>query len=191
MKKILVFEGNPKEKSLCKLISETYVRGAKDSGHEVKIFHISDMKFDPNLKEGYNKNQKLEKDLVEVQKKILWANHLVFVYPIWWGSLPAKFKGLVDRVFLPGFAFKFEKRTILPKQFLKGKSARMITTRGGSRIFYFGSLSFPGMIMRRFLLNFCGVFPVRSKSFYSVNHISEKRAKKIFDNIYRIGKRER
>lgn len=186
-KKILVILGNPKPKSLSKAIAESYVKGARKGKHEVRFVELSKMKFNSNLEYGYDKRMKLEEDLVKIQKDILWAGHLVWVYPIWWGDMPAKLKGLIDRAILPGFAFKYVRKSILPKQFFKGKSARLILLRGSSRIFYFGSLAFPGMIMRRFVLNFCGVFPVRVTNFYSVEGLKKKRAEKFFKRVHSLG----
>ncbi len=188
-KKIFIIVGHPSRESLCKAIGEKYSEGALSSERTVRICYLSELNFNPNLENGYKKEQQLEKGLLDFQENILWADHLVWIYPIWWGSFPAKLKGLIDRTILPGFAYKFEKRSILPKRFLKGKSARIITTRGGSRIFYFGSLSFPGMIMRRFILNFTGFFPIRIKNFYSTNKISKERSEKIFRKVFRLGKR--
>jgi NAD(P)H dehydrogenase (quinone) len=147
------------------------------------------MKFHPSLENGYRKPQKMEKDVLDVQKKIKWADHIVFVYPIWWGGAPAKFKGFIERVFLPGFAFKFERKSILPKRLLKGKSGRIFLVKGGTWLFYFGALASPGMIMRRFLFNFTGISPVRVKSFYSANRVDRERSDKIFNKVFKLGKR--
>ena len=189
MKNIFIIVGHPSKKSFSNQIGEAYMKGAKSSGNRVKIVYLSELDFDPNLKEGYNKSQPLEKDLVLVQKHILWANHIVIVTPVWWGSVPAKFKGLLDRALLPGFAFKYERRSLLPKQLLKGRSGIIFLVMGGSRLFHFGAFAFPGMILRRFVFNFTGVSPVRVKNFYSMSSLSEKRAKKILDNVFKIGRR--
>jgi len=191
MKNILVIIGHPAKDSFSKAIGESYSKGARSSGNKIKVIYLSELNFDPNLKEGYKKIQPLERDLIDFQKKILWAKHIVLVSPIWWGSIPAKLKGLIDRAILPGFAFKYEKRSILPKQFLRGKSARIFLNKGGSRIFYFGSFAYPGMVLKRFVFNFTGIFPVRVKSFYSMNKISEKKAKKILKKVIEIGKKAR
>jgi NAD(P)H dehydrogenase (quinone) len=189
MKNILIIVGHPSKESFSKSIGESYSRGAKSSGHSTKIIYLSELNFDPDLKDGYKKIIPLEKDLVGVQKSILWANHIVLISPVWWGSVPAKFKGLIDRIILPGFAFKYERKSLLPKQLLRGKSGRIFLTKGGSRLFYFGAFVSPGMILRRFVFNFTGIFPVRVKSFYSMNSLNEERAKKILKNVFKIGKR--
>lgn len=186
-----MFVGHPSKSSLCKSIGEAYLRGAKNSGYKTKIMYLSEMEFDSNLKEGYKLEQVLEEDLVLFQKNLLWADHIVFVTPIWWGSIPAKFKGAIDRAILPGFAFKYEKKSLLPKQFFRGKSGTIIFTKGGPWLFYFGALVSSSMVLRRFVLNFIGVSPVRVKSFYSVRKLSPERAKRILEKVFRIGKKAR
>lgn len=52
-----------------------------------------------------------------MQEKILWADEIVFVFPIWWGNMPAVLKNFFDVNFSSGFAFKYEKK--LPKGLLK------------------------------------------------------------------------
>jgi putative NADPH-quinone reductase len=70
----------------------------------------------------------LEPDLLAAWEKILWAEHLVWIYPIWWGSMPAILKGFIDRLFLLGFAFKKKENSVWWDKLLTGKSARIITT---------------------------------------------------------------
>jgi NAD(P)H dehydrogenase (quinone) len=42
-----------------------------------------------------------------MQQKITWADELIFVFPIWWGSMPAVMKNWIDVNFLGGFAFRY------------------------------------------------------------------------------------
>jgi len=63
------------------------------------------MHFDPNVHADSPEHQPLEPDLVAAQRDIHWAEHVVFVYPTWWGTYPALLKGFLDRVLTPGFAF--------------------------------------------------------------------------------------
>lgn len=89
---------------------------------------LGEMQFDPILRDGYNHSQTLEPDLLEAQRQIHWAEHLVFVYPVWWGGIPALLKGFFDRVFLPGFAFKYRNRSQLWDKLLKGRTADLLVT---------------------------------------------------------------
>jgi putative NADPH-quinone reductase len=96
--------------------------------------------------------------LVTAQEKILGAAHLVFVFPTWWGSFPAVLKGFLDRCFLSGFAYRFEKGKALPVQLLKGRTGRILVTMDAPTFYYRWFLGAPGVsAIRGATLKFCGV----------------------------------
>ncbi|MCF7815977.1 MAG: NAD(P)H-dependent oxidoreductase [Candidatus Pacebacteria bacterium] len=130
MKKILVFLGNGNKDSYSGNLADAYVDGATLSGFEVQRINIGDLQFDPILHNGYRDIQQLEPDLLMVQEKINWADHIVFIYPNWWCSMPAIMKGMFDRMWLPGFAFNFDKVAKKLVQRLTGKTARVIIVAG-------------------------------------------------------------
>ncbi len=80
-------------------MAAAYKNGAKESGAEVKEIVVKDLKFNPNLQFGYQRRMELEPDLVKAWEIIQWADHLVWIHPVWWGGLPALTKGFVDRLF--------------------------------------------------------------------------------------------
>jgi putative NADPH-quinone reductase len=127
MKKILIINGNPKPKSFCKSIAEHYAKLAKEK-HDVRLIHIGDMNFGINLEQGYESQASLEVDVINFQTDIKWAEHIVIISPVWWGTMPAKFKGLIDRAFLPGFAFKYTKGKTIPQKLLTGRSSELFLT---------------------------------------------------------------
>lgn len=127
MKKILIFNANPKLSSFCRSLTSVYLENVSQD-HSVEVIHISDLDFEMNLKEGYDQIKALEPDLVKFQEKLLWADHVVFISPVWWGAMPSKFKALIDRTFLPGFAFKYEEGKTIPKKLLSGRTAELIIT---------------------------------------------------------------
>lgn len=129
-KKILVFLGNPDKETYSGQIADRYERAARAAGHEVMRVNIGELQFDPILHKGYKEIQPLEPDLLDLQEKIRAAGHLVFVYPNWWCTMPAIMKGLFDRMWLPGFAFNFDKVTKKLIQRLTGKTARVIIVAG-------------------------------------------------------------
>ena len=128
MKKILIINGHPSADSFCHSLAEAYKRGVIKSDAEVKEIIIGDLRFNPNLEFGYEEKSELEPDLLECQQKIKWADHLVWVHPVWWGGLPAITKGFIDRTFLPGFAFKYRENSVWWDKLLIGKTAHIITT---------------------------------------------------------------
>lgn len=126
MKKILIINGNPKQESLTRELANAYELGAQREN--IRRYDLSELEFDPNLRAGYDEVQELEECLIEVQNSISWCDHVCVVAPVWWGSLPAKLKGLIDRVFLPGFSFKYEEGGTEPIKLLSGKTSSFVFT---------------------------------------------------------------
>ncbi|MAD03804.1 NAD(P)H-dependent oxidoreductase [Pseudoalteromonas shioyasakiensis] len=127
MKNILILNGNPKAHSFADSLTSAYEFTAKKAAN-IRIFKLSEMDFNPNLMFGYDQVQPFEPCLDTFTDALKWADHLVLIAPIWWGSVPAKLKGLFDRVFLPGVTFKFEQNSLLPTPLLTDKTARVILT---------------------------------------------------------------
>lgn len=178
MKKILIINGHPNKDSLCTSLAMQYKSGAETSGADCKIIHLADMQFDPILHKGFSEIQELEPDLEQVQKEILWADHIVLVFPNWWGTYPALLKGFFDRIILPGFAFKYHEGKAIPEKLLKGKTARLITTMDTPGWYYRWIYKSVGTrAVKKNVLEFCGIGPVKSTYFRTVRDSSEgKRA---------------
>jgi len=135
-RKILVINGHPDPESFCQAIATTYYSAVQQASGEVEILNLRELKFNPNLQFGYRQRTELEPDLINAQNSIKNADHLVFVYPTWWGTYPALMKGFIDRVFLPGFAFKYHKDTVYWTKLLKGKTGHLIVTMDAPEWFY-------------------------------------------------------
>ena len=98
MTKIAIVVGNPKRDSYCEALGKAYLRGAESGGHEAKLFLLADMKFDAILREGYRREQPLEPDLVAAREALQASEHMVFVFPLWCGDMPAIMKGFIERM---------------------------------------------------------------------------------------------
>lgn len=191
MKKILLILGHPARESLCESIAKEYENTCKKQKVEFKKIYIKNLKFDPVLHEGYNEKQKLEEDLQKTQDLIKWANHIVFIFPTWWGTYPSLLKGFIDRVFLPGFAFKYRKGSHFPERFLTNKTSTLIVTSGGPKFFYFFA-GHPGIIsLKSRTLKFCGFQSIKTILFANIHkNISKKRIDKIFLKTRKVAKRD-
>jgi putative NADPH-quinone reductase len=159
---ILIINGHPNKESLCFALANAYKEGAIRAGATVKELVIADLQFNPNLQYGYRKRIDWERDLAAAWESIQWADHLVWVHPVWWGGLPAVTKGFIDRVFLPGYAFKYREGSVWWDKLLKGKTAHIITTLDQPGIYYRLAFGRPSVNqLRRSVLQFCGIKPVK------------------------------
>ncbi|HYD78656.1 MAG TPA: NAD(P)H-dependent oxidoreductase [Paucimonas sp.] len=174
-KRILVLNGHPDPSSFCASLATAYAASAHAASHEVITLQLSEQRFDPVLRRGYHAEQELESDLASAQRAIAWAEHLVFVYPVWWGAMPALLKGFIDRTFLPGFAFKYRPNSSLWDKLLAGRSADLIVTMDTPLWYYRWVQRMPGHHqMKKTILEFCGVEPVRITSFGPVRGSSNR-----------------
>lgn len=189
MKKIVVINGHPNPCSLNAALHQAYVNGALSSGADVREIVISKLVFSPNLEFGYTKVQELEPDLIDAWEKIIWADHLVWIHPTWWGGLPAMMKGFIDRLFLPGKAFKYRsKDSVFWDKLLKGKTARIITTMDEPRWYYWAVFRSPGINqLKRAVLQFCGINPVKVTTIGIVKTASDKQRKIWIKSVEKLG----
>lgn len=187
-KKILLINGHPDKNSFCYAISEAYIKGAKRAGLDIKVIHICDLNFNPNLQYGYQKRTDLEKDLLDAQEMIKWANHLVWVYPVWWASYPAIMKGFLDRTFLPGFAFAKRENSVWWDKLLINKSARIISTLDQPSWYYWLVYRQPSTnAMKKLTLEFCGIKPVRVTTIGPIRLSKESYRKNWLEKIETLG----
>ena len=190
MKKILVINGHPDRESFCFELAKQYKKGASFSGADCKIINLIDLEFSPILKYGFRKKTELETDLINIQNDILESNHLVFVYPTWWGTQPALLKGFIDRVFLPKFAFKYRENSLLWDKLLKGKTARLIVTMDTPKWYYNFVYKRPGHnSMKKGILEFCGIKPVKITTLSPIKSSNESKRAKWLKQIEKIGQK--
>ncbi|GCC52690.1 flavodoxin family protein [Chryseotalea sanaruensis] len=191
-KKILIINGHPNKEAFNFGIAAAYKRGAETSGAAVKEVIIADLKFNPNLQFGYQKRIDLESDLKEAWEKIKWADHLVWVHPVWWGGLPAISKGFIDRLFLPGFAFKYRENSVWWEKLLKGKTAHIITTMDQPGWYYWLVYGRPSINqLKKSTLEFCGVKPVRTTYIGVVKSSSESLRKQWLRKVGQLGRKQK
>lgn len=188
MKNILIINGHPNKESFCSEIAVTYYKAALDRGAECKLMNLHELEFNPILQYGYQKRTELEPDLISAQKYIINADHMVFIYPNWWSTPPALLKGFIERVFLPGFAFKAYENSIMSDKLLKGKTASMITTMDSPKWYYSLFTGKPGYkAMNNGLFKFCGIKPKKITTFNPVKTSTEQTRYKWLKRVEHLG----
>ena len=165
-KRVAIIVGHPAADSWCRALADSYAAAARAGGHEVRMLQLAQLNFDPSLHEGYRQIQALEPDLLAAQGTVAWAEHVVIAYPIWWGSVPALLKGFLDRILLPGFAFKYRPGKAFPEQLLRGRSAQLLVSMDTPPWYFRWVYRMPGIVqLKKTTLEFCGIAPVKVAAF--------------------------
>ena len=169
MKKLIV-TAHPSSLGFTHQIAERIKNLSEEKWDTVEILDL----YKTDLQQAYlafEDIKKLNDDPVRdaMQEKILWADEIVLVFPIWWGDMPAIMKNWMDCNFMSGFAFKYEKWKAIG--LLKWKTARIITTSGASSFIYKVALHIQFMWnMNR--IGFCGI---KQKSFTVFGDMDSKK----------------
>ena len=188
--KVLIILGHPRVESLCGALAQAFGDGARAAATEVRQLNLSALEFDPHVRTDSPSQQALEPGLREARNLIVWADHLVFVYPTWWGSLPALLKGFLDRVFTPGFAFRTCDGGTGYQGLLGGRSAQLITTMDTPPLIHRLVYRQPGRnAMARATLGFCAIHPVRSLVFGPVRGSSQEQRQRWLERARHEGQR--
>lgn len=192
MKKVLIINGHPDRESFNWALAKTYTEAAHKVNAKVETINLIDLHFDPVLKYGYRKPYPLEPDLETAINKMKEAEHLVWVFPMWWYGMPALLKGFIDRTFLPGITFKYQKGKLFPSKLLKGKTARIIVT--ADTVSWYNRWVMRNPAINQFkkgILEFCGVKPVRVTYLAPIKESSLESRKKMLLKIQDLGGRAR
>lgn len=164
-KRIYILNGHPASTSLNRNLAEAYAKSASAAGHQVRITHLNDLEFNPDLGVcSYDVAKPLEVGLEQFLNDIEWCEHLVLTTPMWWGGVPAKLKGLFDRALLPGRTFNKREPDWkgMPKPMLSGRTGRLIITSDTPG--WFMRLVYRNAMLRQIqgqILSFIGIKPTR------------------------------
>jgi len=181
---ITIILGHPNKKSFCASLAKSYEKGAIKAGHRIRFVNVVDMKFN-----ALKQIKKTEKDVKYAQDSIKWADHIVFVFPTWWSTMPALLKGFIDRVFSPGVMYKYESKFHV-KKLLKGKSARIIATMDAPPMIYKIYYGNPIRKNMNSILGFCGIKPIKYSYFGSVKLSDDKKRKDWIKKAELLGLKE-
>jgi putative NADPH-quinone reductase len=165
-RRILVINAHPDSdpKRLCHALAESYADGARSAGHTVERIDLATLDFPLLRTSDEFQSGEVPVGLKDAARAIIDAQHLVFIFPLWLGTMPALLKAFLEQVMRPGIAFALPEpgKSGFAKTLLKGRSARVVVTMGMPAFLY--RLWFLGhgiAGMRRNILNFVGISPVR------------------------------
>jgi putative NADPH-quinone reductase len=165
-KKIMIVVGHPQDNTFCEALGKAYQDGAKSAGHEAQLFQLAPLSFDPILRSGYRAVQPLEPDLQAAYQALVACDHLVIVFPLWCGDMPALLKGFIERILQPDLVAREKTEHEMNWSIFPGKTARVIMTMGMPvSIYRFWYRGHALKLLKRNILNFIGIRPVRHTLF--------------------------
>lgn len=189
-KRIVIIQGHPdpNEGHFCHALASAYAQGAHDGRHEVQRISIAKIDF-PVLrtKEDWESEPPVAA-VRRAQELILWAEHLVVIYPLWLGGMPALLKAFFEQVLRPGLGKAEGERGSIFTKPLKGRTAHIVVTMGMPALayrWYFGAHSLKSF--ERNILRFVGIKPVRESLIGMVESAASRREKWI-ENMHDFGR---
>jgi putative NADPH-quinone reductase len=192
-KHIVIIDGHPDPSPdrYLHALATAYAEGARAAGHNVTLIEVAKLTF-PLLQTADEFEKGSVPDTIrQAQKQLQAADHIVILYPLWLGSMPALLKGFIEQVLRPGFAFVYAVKG-LPKKLLAGKSAHVIVTMGMPGFFYrwyYRAHSLKSL--ERNILNFVGIKPVRNTVIGMIGDKNTAKRKSWLKKMTELGKAAR
>ena len=175
-KRIVIIQGHPDAAGnhLLNVMANAYAEGATSSGHQVRRVEVAKLDFPLLRTQADFETGELPPALVQARDDMRWAEHWVFLFPLWHGTMPALFKAFLEHIFRPGFAMEYREKQF-PRRLLAGRSARIVVTMGMPVVLYRWYFGASGVrAFERSMLGFAGIKPIR-ESFYGLTFADEKK----------------
>ncbi|MDG0855290.1 NAD(P)H-dependent oxidoreductase [Roseateles puraquae] len=175
---------------LCHALAQAYADGAARAGHEVRVIDVAHLDF-PLLRSPKDWLEGQVPDALRpAQDTIRWAEHLVIVFPLWLGDMPALLKAFLEQIARRGFAFEPVEGNPLGRKLLNGRSARVVVTMGMPALVYrwiFRAHSLRSL--ERNILGFIGIGPVHETLVGAVDGLGDAGVKRWLGKLARLGLR--
>lgn len=190
-KRIVVINGHHNTDEFHSKICKTYIESAIKAGSEVKYIEVSKLNIDFVLKDVIVKD--IHPDITNSQQIIKWADHLVWVFPVWWFSMPSKMKAFIENVFVKDFAYKYKenKNFVDWDRYLVGKTARIISVTDSPNWYYRYLLGQPTVKSIRASMNFAGIKPVKVTHFSIYDSSYEAKGEKWLKKVAGIASKKK
>lgn len=192
--RIVLIDGHPDPDPtrFCHALGSAYADGARTAGHDVRRIAVAELNF-PILRTELEWQRPPTAAIGQAQTDIAWAEHLVIVFPLWLGSMPALLKGFLEQVMRPGFAFEHDPvKRLAWKKLLTGRSARVVVTMGMPALiyrWYFFAHSLKSL--ERNILGFCGIGPIKETLIGGMGSLDDASRRKWLERLRDLGREAR
>jgi putative NADPH-quinone reductase len=188
---ILIIQGHPDPAPdhLCRGLGEAYAESAIAAGHVVQRLDLAGIAFPMLASEDAFLHDEVPDSLRGAVKMLRDADHVVLLFPLWLGTMPALVKAFLEQVMRPGIAFAYRDDGLFPRKLLPGKSARIVVTMGMPALLYRWWYGAHGVkALERNILRFVGFAPVRTTLFGTVQGSKPARRTAWFATMRRLGR---
>lgn len=191
--KVLLIYTYPNHNSLNYTFLQNIIKGSKENSKisELQVLDLYEEKFNPLLVFNEQKRRRdmhTDLSMEKYRKQIMWADKIVFIYPIWWGRPPAMLMGYIDQLFSSNFAYK-DKKGLFPEGLLKGKSVVCVSTmKGPTNYPLFWLNNAHKVLMKRALFSFVGIKKVKFFEFGNMETPKGNQVKKL-EKVYNYFKK--
>jgi putative NADPH-quinone reductase len=188
-KRITIIQGHPdtERTHLCHALAQSYRTGAEQAGFEVRVIEVAALEF-PWIRSKLDfETGERPAVITEAQSMIRTSDHLLFVYPLWHGTMPALLKAFLEQVFRYDFAFEPRPDGRF-RRLLAGRSARIVVTMGMPALVYrlwFGAHGLK--TLEQSILRFAGIRPVRASLFGMVEQADPARRRRWLAQMHDLG----
>jgi NAD(P)H dehydrogenase (quinone) len=188
--KVLIIFNHPYEGSYCNAVLNSVTQGLQRANHEVDIIHLDKDGFNPVMTaqdlKAFRDKYPIDPKVIEYKNRLEDADHIVFIFPIWWELMPALMKGFIDKVIFPGVAYDYTNatNTKMKPLWTKVKGVTMITTMNTPGVFYWGI--FGNAIQKAMMRGTFWKLGYKNRKWISLNMVklvSSERRKKWLDKI--------
>jgi len=189
-RRITIVQGHPDAtaRHLLHALADAYAEAATNAGHEVRRIDVGALDFPLLRSQAEFETGQLPATLEQAREDMRWAEHWLFLFPLWHGTMPALFKGFLEQIFRPNFAMAYSKDSF-PRRLLAGRSARIVVTMGMPALlyrWYFGAFGVRGF--ERSILRFAGISPVR-ESLFGLTFADDRKRARWIEDMRRHGRR--
>ena len=192
-RRVVVIQGHPDPSPdrLCRALGAAYADGAGKAGHSVRHIDVAALDFPMLTTKAEFDTGDPPPDIADAQAAVKWAEHMVFIYPLWLGTMPALLKAFLERVFAHGIEPDHDTGTgKWPFKLLAGRSARIVVTMGMPAFIYrwfFWAHSLKSF--ERCILRMVGIKPVRETLIGGVGEMDRRKAEKHLGKIAELGRK--
>jgi NAD(P)H dehydrogenase (quinone) len=181
--KVLIVFNHPYDGSFCNAVLNSVTKGLLKGDHEFGLIHLDKDGFNPVMTaddlKAFKDGKAVDCKVLEYKERLEKAEHLIFIFPIWWELMPALTKGFIDKVIFPGIAYDYTQKGFMKKRLLRLNGLTLITTMNTASFLY--RVFFGNAIKKTFMLGTFWKIGIRNRKWINLNmvkFVSDKKRKK-------------